>query len=95
MLVCPVAASEIQQALCSLPNDKVSGPDGFTIEFFIAAWPIIGRNFIVAVQSFFVYGFMPIGVNATILSLIPKKTNAQTMMDFRPIAFCNLLYKVI
>lgn len=38
---------------------------------------------------------MPTGVNATIFSLIPKTTTAQTMKDYRPIACCNLLYKVI
>lgn len=95
VLAGPVTAKEIYQALHALPNDKVSGPDGFTKEFFIAAWPIIGREFIVAVQSFFLFGFMPTGLNATILSLIPKTTNAQTMKDYRPIACCNLLYKVI
>ena len=94
-LVRPITPMEIKQALHSLPNGKVSGPDGFTKEFYIAAWPIIGRDFIVAVQSFFVFGFMPAGVNATILSLIPKTTTAQTLKDYRPIACCNLLYKVI
>ena len=48
-----------------------------------------------AVQSFFLFGSMPYGVNATILSLIPKTTNAQTMKEYRPIACCNFLYKVI
>ena len=94
-LACPVTAKEIYQALQALPNGKVSGPDGFTKEFFVAAWSIIGREFIVAVQSFFLFGFMPTGVNATILSLIPKTTNAQTMKEYRPIACCNFLYKVI
>lgn len=39
--------------------------------------------------------FLPTGVNTTILSLIPKSENAQTMKDYRPIACCNLLFKVI
>lgn len=90
-LVRPVTAAEIQQALRSLPNDKVLGPDGFTKEFFITAWPIIGRDFIVAIQSFFIFGFMPTGVNAAILTLIPKTTTAETMKDYRPIACCNFL----
>ena len=34
-------------------------------------------------------------MNATILSLIPKTTTAQTMKEYMPIACCNLLYKVI
>jgi hypothetical protein len=32
-------------------------------------------------------------VNATILSLVPKKVNPSTMGDFRPIACCNVVYK--
>ena len=48
-----------------------------------------------AVQSFFTYGFMPRSVNATLLSLVPKTTDAETMSDFRPIACCNVIYKVI
>ena len=94
-LVSPVTAQEIYAALLSLPNDKVSGPDGFTKEFYIAAWKVIGQDFITAIQSFFLFGFLPSGINATILSLIPKTENAEKMKDFRPIACCNLLYKVI
>lgn len=95
VLAGPVTVTEIMQALRSLPNDKVSGPNVFTKEFFVAAWPIIGRDFIVAVQSLFLFGLMPTVVNATILSLIPKTTTAQTMKEYKPIAYCNLLYKVI
>ena len=94
-LVAPVSAQEIYEALLSLPNDKVSGPDGFTKEFYVAAWKVIGQDFITAIQSFFLFGFLPSGINATILSLIPKTENAETMKEFRPIACCNLLYKVI
>ena len=49
VLIAPVTAKEILQALQSLPNEKVSGPDGFNKEFYVAAWPIIGREFIIAV----------------------------------------------
>ena len=94
-LVAPVTGEEIKSALHALPNDKVSGPDGFTKEFFVAAWPIVGKEFIISVQSFFLFGFLPTGINAMILSLIPKSEEARTMKDYRPIACCNLLYKVI
>lgn len=95
MLVAPFSAEEIHQTLLSLPNGKVPGPDGYTKEFFVAVWPIVGRDFTIAIQSFFQFGFLPTGVNATILALIPKKNPAQTMKDFRPIACCNLMYKII
>lgn len=94
-LVAPISQAEIHKVLLSLPNEKVLGPDGFTKEFFVAAWPILRKDFTISVQSFFMFEFLPTGVNSTILSLIPEKTPAQTMKDFRPIACCNLLYKVI
>ena len=94
-LVAPVSPEEITSALHTLPNDKVSGPDGYTKEFFIAAWPFIGKKFIISVQSFFLFDFLPTGINATILSLVPKTEEAQTMKKYRPIACCNLIYKVI
>ena len=47
-----------------------------------------------AVQSFFIYGLLPRGVNATILTLIPKHDNAKEIKNYRPISCCNILYKV-
>ncbi|XP_024009435.1 uncharacterized protein LOC112084518 [Eutrema salsugineum] len=51
--------------------------------------------FIVAIQSFFITGFLPKGLNTTILALIPKKLDASEMKDYRPISCCNIIYKVI
>lgn len=65
------------------------------IEFFKSAWPIIGKEFIISIQSFFEKGFLPKGINSTILALIPKKTKAREMRDYRPISCCNVIYKVI
>ena len=95
MLVAPFTTEEIHGMLLTLHNGKVPGPDGFTKEFFVAMWPIVGRDFVIAIQSFFQCGFLPTGVNATILALIPKKNPDHTMKDIRPIACCNLMYKVI
>lgn len=52
-------------------------------------------EFVVAVKSFFEKGFLPKGVNSTILALIPKKLEAREMKDYRPISCCNVLYKTI
>lgn len=68
---------------------------GFTSEFLKSTWYIIGDDFIVAIQSFFVLGFLPKGLNTTIPSLIPKKKVPIEMKDHRPISLCNVVYKII
>lgn len=78
-----------------MPNGKFSGPDGFTVEFFKESWLVIGNDVTNAVQSFFKFGFLPPGLNSTILTLIPKKSLALEMKDYKPISCCNVLYKVI
>ena len=91
----PVSEEEIWEVLFHMPNDKSPRPDGFTTEFFKASWSVIAKDFTVAVQSFFSKGFLPMGLNSTILALIPKKDAATEMKDYRPISCCNVLYKVI
>jgi hypothetical protein len=48
-----------------------------------------------AIKGFFNYGSLLREVNATIISLVPKKVNPFAMGDFRPITCCNVIYKCI
>lgn len=34
-------------------------------------------------------------INHTIFTLIPKKSDCDSMSDYRPISLCNILYKII
>lgn len=90
-----VTKEEIKEVLFHMPGSKAPGPDGFTTEFFKEAWSVIGEDVTIAIQSFFDKGFLPKGLNSTILALIPKKVEAKMMKDYRPISCCNVLYKVI
>ena len=86
MLTKEVSEEEIKKVLFGMPANKSPGTDGFTTEFFKESWSIVGKDFTVAIQSFFKTGFLPKGVNSTILALIPKKKEAKVMKDYTPAA---------
>lgn len=95
MLAKEVTADEIKEVVFKMARNQSPGPDGYTCEFYKAAWPIVGTEVVIAVTSFFEFGFLPKGVNSTILALIPKKDEAIRFKDYRPISCCNVLYKII
>jgi len=46
-----------------------------------------------AVQEFFNTGVMPSYVSATKVIVLPKVNSPQTASEFRPISYCNAIYK--
>lgn len=47
------------------------------------------------VQNCFITSTVPEEVNKTLVSLIPKVDNPDSIKMFRPISLCNVVYKVI
>ena len=47
------------------------------------------------VKAFFHSGFMLKSLNHTFITLIPKVPNLEKVTQFRPIALCNVTYKII
>ncbi|XP_059436754.1 uncharacterized protein LOC132169808 [Corylus avellana] len=90
-----VTAEEIRDILFHMKANKAPGPDGFYADFFKSTWSIVGQEVVAAIKGFFSSGLLLKEVNATILSLVPKKVNPSAMGDFRPITCCNVIYKCI
>lgn len=55
----------------------------------------MGPTLVAEVQAFFQTGTMPPATNITYIRLIPKITSVKAVADYRPIALCNVSYKVI
>ncbi|CAA7044435.1 unnamed protein product [Microthlaspi erraticum] len=53
------------------------------------------RKLISEIQQFFSTGKLPKNINATHVRLIPKITSPKKVSDYRPIALCNVYFKVI
>ncbi|XP_022849889.1 uncharacterized protein LOC111371978 [Olea europaea var. sylvestris] len=90
-----VSEQEIKDALFSIGDDKSPGPDGYTSCFFKEAWDIVGNDFMEAIYEFFASRSLLKQTNHTIIALIPKTNHATSVNDYRPIACCNVFYKVI
>ena len=87
-------ALEIKEAAFSINAEKAPGPDGFSAGFFHTHWERIGSDIVKEVQGFFCGMPLPEDVNDTNIRLIPKIKNPQKVSDYRPIALCNVYYKI-
>eukprot|EP00253_Pinus_taeda_P022097 PITA_22097 len=90
-----ISMEEVEEAVKSMPNDKAPGPDGFTINFYKACWPTIKSKIWEVVEDSRRLGTITKTLNSTFLALVPKEENSHTPEKFRPIALCNVIYKII
>lgn len=75
--------------------DKASGSDRFSASFFHTNWDIVGSTITSKVQGFFVTSILPNNINHAHVRLIPKIQSPKKVADYRPIALCNVYYKII
>lgn len=86
---------EIKEALFNIGDLKAPGPDGMSAVFFKSFWHLVGNTVPEEILKFLRGGQMPEGWNDTMIVLILKTTNPQSMKDLRLISLCNVIYKVI
>ncbi|XP_019194791.1 PREDICTED: uncharacterized protein LOC109188616 [Ipomoea nil] len=93
-LLRPLSMEEMRVSIFQMHPDKSPGTDGFGPGFFQYFWDIVGGEVTGFCRNFLGTARLPFKANDTLIVLIPKKTNPETMMDLRPIALCNVVYKI-
>ena len=91
----PFILQEIKTDLFNINPDKSPGPDGFQAFFFQKCWEIIGVDLWKALEASGNGGTLLAKINHTFLTLTSKKNMSEEPGDFRPIALCNTLYKIL
>ncbi|OMO64639.1 reverse transcriptase [Corchorus capsularis] len=95
LLDAPFTATDIKEAVFQMQGEKAPGPDGFPPTFYQKCWSTVGKDVIEFALNFLNNGGSLSHINHTNIVLIPKIENPRTMKDFRPIALCNVLFKII
>jgi len=94
-LINPFTEDEVKETMFKIDQTKSPGPNGYGSEFFKEAWSMVGRDVTESLLDFFQTGQLLKQMNATNIALIPKVNIPEHASQFRPIAYCNVIYKCI
>lgn len=94
-LIREFSTEDIKRAVFSIHSLKSPGHDGFNSEFFKRSWDVIGKDVCADVSEYFVSGHMKPELNKTTLVLLAKTDAPKDATEYRPIACCTVLYKII
>jgi hypothetical protein len=94
-LEAPFSAKEIDEVVADFPHNKSPGPDGFNAEFLQKCWPIIKKDFHDLCNQFHQGNLCLESINSCYITLVPKKDDASTVHDYRPISLLNCTLKLI
>jgi len=95
LLMQPIEMMELEEAMRQMADDKALGPDGFTTNLFHACCEWIKDEVLEIVEASRKAQGVLKAFNDTFLTLIPKESGAADPNKFRPIALCNVIYKII
>ena len=94
-LVALFSKEEFTKAIKQMHPEKSPGPDGLNLGFYQRFWPLISDQIFSTTSQWLSTGAFPLGLNNTLIVLIPKCENPSSMKELRSISLCNVLYKLV
>lgn len=91
----PVTEAKVGMVIKDMQNGKAPSPDGFNVDFFKACWNVFKQDILEVVEDSRRSKSILKALNNFFISMIPKQDSALIPDKFRPIALCNVIYKII
>jgi hypothetical protein len=87
---------EVLAVIADMASDKAPGPDGYISVFFKSTWHIVKHDILAAVNYFSQQHSQHLKqLNSAHMVLLPKKLDAETLRDFRPISLTHSIAKLL
>ncbi|WZZ51431.1 hypothetical protein YC2023_051538 [Brassica napus] len=90
-----ITKEEVCMAVMDIGAHQAPGLDGFTAVFYHNYWEDVKDDIMTEVCAFFETGQLDQQLCHNNICLIPKVYPPNGMKEFRPIAVCNVSYKII
>ena len=85
---------EVRTAIFQMESNKAPGPNGFPPEFYQVFWNTI-KDDVMALFRDFHDGTLPLNsLNFGTIILLPKKSDAKVIQQYRPICLLNVSFKI-
>ena len=94
ILVAPFSEKEVFEAIAQMKSNSAPGPDGFLAEFYKKCWHIIKGDLLPMFHDLFSGQLQLFHLNFGTITLLPKKTEAIRVEQFRPICLLNVSFKI-
>ena len=86
---------EVEAALKTMEPLSALGLDGMPLTFFQTYWSVVGDDVSFVVLNCLNNCSMPVEINHTFITFIPKVKSPKRISEFRPISLCNVIYKLV
>ena len=91
-----VSLEELTTSVKSLSLNKSPGPDGFTLEFYLCFWNLLGPLLCHLCKQCLFDGSLPESLRTSVTRLLFKKRgDVKDLKNWRPISLLNVDYKII
>lgn len=95
MQLCYTYDDKMIEAVFGMRPLKSSGPDGFQPKFYQFYWEKVCSPVFKFAKDCFTNWVFPIELNKCFITLIPKIDNLESIVNFRLITLCNVIYKLV